>query len=691
MSPISIGKAAAQEAAETEIILVTARKREENIQDVPITIDLVDGAYLDRQSVTTLDYLQFSLPGVSIETFENAARVSIRGVGSASSGLGAEDSAAVHQDGVYLGFPGQALGRLFDVDRLEVLKGPQGTLYGRNATAGVVNIISRKPGDEFAASGEITYGSFDTVRANAAADLPISDNGGVRISATYGRSDGFLENTLGGPNINSEDFWGIRAVFEYEVAERLDIGFTAQFINDDSQAPNALAVPPESPTFLGYNRAAIDDPVISQQNDVVLSLRLDYDLGDTTLRTITGYAYHDAFNDFDCDPDGLSLEENEFFFGCTILFDEDFEQFSQEIQAIWASPDGKMDAVVGLFYLNNEGGEQRIIDTVTFPQLINSTDTADGTAFGVFGEVNYYVLDDLRVNFGLRYNTESRDATTLGAGLFDFPGLVADEASFSDVSGRIGLDWFVQDGTLVYGSISRGFKAGGLLPVALQGDDGNSLDSFDPETLWAYEIGVKHEFPDNYGILNAAAYYYDYSDIQIEIGRFDEEVLLFDVDNAASATIWGFDVTYVAQLAEVFGVDLTLSYINSEFEDFISLDGAGVATDFSGNTLPRAPEWSFTGGLNLMNIEVSDGIVLSARAEYNYRSRIFFQADNLFDQDALHFINANAQLDFADGKYYVRITGRNLTNEEFITFNNGTTLAKHGRPREIFGSIGFKF
>ena len=672
-------------------IVVTARKREENVQEVPITIDLIDGDYLNRQSVTTLDYLQFTLPGVSIEPFENAARISIRGVGSASSGLGAEDSAAVHQDGVYLGFPGQALGRMFDVERLEILKGPQGTLYGRNATAGVLNIISRRPGDEFSLDADITVGSFETVRSNVAADLPISDRGGMRIAATFGESEGYLENGFGGSNLNSEEFFGLRGLIDVEINDRLSMQFTAQLINDDSQAPNALAVPPESPDYLGYNVARIDDPVISEQRDTTLALQFDLDLGDVTYRSLTGYADHEAFNDFDCDPAGLPIEENLFFFGCRLFFDEDHEQFSQELQAIWTSPTGDTDAVFGFYYLTTDGGEQRIIDTVTFPELINSTDTADGTAYGIFGELNHLMRDNLRLNLGLRYNTEDREATTFGAGLFDFPGFIGDEDDYDNISGRLGLDYFVSDSALLYFGASRGFKAGGLLPVALTGDAGDGLDSFDEETLWAYELGYKRDLPGDTGVLNLSGYFYDYSDIQIETARFDETAIVFEVDNATSATIWGFDATYEGNLTEIFGVDLSVSYINSEFDDFLTLDGTGNTIDYTGNTLPRAPEWSFTGGLNLVNVDVANGVRLSARAEYSYRSRIYFAADNLVDQDSLSFLNANVQLDFADGRYFVRVTGRNLTDEEYVTFNNGAALAKHGRPRELFGTFGVNF
>ena len=668
-----------------EEIIVTARKREENVQEVPITIDLVDGDYLDRQSITTLDYLQFMMPGVSIEPFENAARISIRGVGSASSGLGAEDSAAVHQDGVYLGFPGQALGRMFDVERLEVLKGPQGTLYGRNATAGVVNIISRRPGDEPGFQGDVSLGSFGMRRSNLAADLPVSENSGIRIAATLGRSDGHLENGFGGSNLNTEDFWGIRGLVDVDLSDRLSMQLTAQVARDDSQAPNALAVPQESPNYLGYNVARIDDPVISEQEDTTVALRFDLDLdNNVSLRSLTGYADHAALNDFDCDPAGLPLEENVFFFGCRIFFDEEHEQFSQELQAIWTSPDGDTDAVFGFYYLTTDGGERRVIDSVTFPRLIDSTDTADGSAYGIFGEVNRYLRDDLRLNFGLRYNAESREATTLGAGLFDFPGFIDDEADYDSISGRVGLDYFVNDDTLLYLSASRGFKAGGLLPVALTGDPGDGLDSFDEETLWAYELGLKRELPGDHGILNLSGYVYDYSDIQIEAARFTETEVIFDVNNATSASIWGFDATYAGNLTEVFGVDLSVSYINAEFGDFQTADGS----DFTGNRLPRAPEWSFTGGVNFFDFSIADGVRLSARAEYSYRSGIYFAADNNLDQDSVGFLNANVQLDFADGRYFVRISGRNLNDVEYFLFSNGSTLAKHGRPREVFGTFG---
>ncbi|MEO0410535.1 MAG: TonB-dependent receptor [Pseudomonadota bacterium] len=676
----------------TEVISVTARKRAEDPQEVPISLDVIGGSYLEQTAVNTLDSLQFSLPGVSIEAFENAARVTIRGVGSATSGLGAEDSTSIHQDGVYLAFPGQALGRLFDVERMEILKGPQGTLYGRNATAGVINIVSRRPDDELGGMAEYSYGSFDTHRLIGAINLPVNDRGGVRISGTFGRSDGFLENGFGGDELNSEDYWGIRVAADYELLDTLEMKFTMQYVADDSQAPNALAPPPENPGFAGFNIAFIDDPVISEQEDLSIALQFDLDLGDVTLRSLTGYASHDAFNDFDCDPENqtpLSDPERD---GCTLIFDENFEQFSQELQAMWSSTDGDTDAVLGLYYLNTDGGETRFIGFRSFDNIINSTDTAGGNAYGVFAEVNHYLNEKFRLNVGLRYNYETRDASTIGTGVFDFPDLVVGDDSYSSVSGRVGLDYFVADETMIYASVSRGFKAGGLLPVVLSTSDTNELDSFDPETLWAYEVGIKHTFPDDYGIFNAAFYYYDYSDIQVEAGVFDlEDGLFFDVDNATKATIWGIDATYAGNITDYFGVDLTVSYINSEFGTFETFDFDGNPQDFTNNRLPRAPRFSSTVGLNLLDVPIAGNVTLSGRFEYNYRSKIFFAADNFVSQESLNLLNAHVQVSYDDNRYFLRVAGRNLTDEGYVVFNNGGALAKHGRPQEFLVTLGANF
>ncbi len=704
------GPAFAQEASDApaevegervfDSVTVTARKRAENPQDIPITLDVIGGDYLEQAGLSTLDNLQFSLPGVAIESFENAARVSIRGVGSATSGLGAEDSTSVHQDGVYIAFPGQALGRLFDVDRLEVLKGPQGTLYGRNATAGVVNIVSRRPGTTFGGEAEVTYGSFETFRFNGAVDLPVSEAGGVRLAGIWGQSDGFLENGFGGPNLNTEDYWGFRTAADFDLSEKLSMKFTFQYVEDDSQAPNALAPPPANAGFAGFNVAFIDDDVISEQQDTSIALQFDYDMGDITLRSLTGYAKHDAFSDFDCDPgnqtplDAPAADRDR----CVLIIDENFEQYSQEFQALWASPDGKTDAVAGLYYLNTEGGEDRFISILSFADffgsadIIDSLDTASGEAYGVFVEVNHFLSDQFRLNVGLRYNYETRAASTIGVGVFDFPELVSGDQEYDSVSGRVGLDYIPNEDTLIYTSISRGFKAGGLIPVVLITSTTLELDEFDPETLWSYEIGVKHELPGKFGILNAAAYYYDYKDIQIEAGVFNNvDGLFFDVDNATEATIWGIDATYTGYINDLVGIDLNVAYINAEFGDFPTFDFSGNPLDYTGNKLPRAPEFSWTGGLNLIDLPLSPSMTLGARLEYNYRDDIFYAADNVASQEALSLINANVQLNFADGAYFVRLSGRNLTDEDYTQFDNGDALSKHGRPREFLLTLGAKF
>jgi iron complex outermembrane recepter protein len=680
---------AAVDSTDSGEIVVTARKRAESVQTVPITIGVVSGEYLKNSAINDLTGLQFAVPGLSISRFEAGARASIRGVGSTTSRLGIEDSVAVHVDGVYLGFPGQSFARMFDVERIEVLSGPQGTLYGRNATAGAINVISVEPGSNFGASGQIGYGTFSTIRGNAAVDVPIGDETGLRVAGSFATNNGYTTNVLATSTLDqdfsTERFWALRGTFVTQLGDSVRLTLSSQYIRDRSNEGIALQPNPLAPaTFLGWNNANYRYPVSADKKDWLSRARIDVDLSDSwKLVSITGYADYSHFVESDVGAGG-QLGGN-----AALRYTEEDQQFTQELQIQYNSD--RLNVITGLYYIDSKGSEDRIVDLffINRPGNNDTTRTWNGKGYAAFGEANWRVVDGLRLNVGLRYNKDDKSASVFGRGPGDTAGLLEDSVSFDKLTGRLGLDYAITPDNMVYGSYSRGYKTGGVFPLALTGT--RKLTIVAPETLDAYEIGSKNKLGFANMTFNVSAFYYDYKDMQVT-STVLEPALIVRVTNAAAATIKGIDMAFTIQPTKHLGLNLSGEILDAKFSRFPTFTAGGVPLDLTGKRVPRAPEASIVAAVDLLALPIVGDITLSGRVEYSYKSKIFFTQENTFldSQDDVALLNANARLNISRA-LSIYVVGRNLTNTRYVTFTSGNTFAIQAQPRVIEGGIGFKF
>jgi iron complex outermembrane receptor protein len=654
-----------------------ARKRAEQSKDVPIAIESFSGKFLENAAITTPLQLQFNVPNLTIQTYETGGLITLRGVGAGSTGLGYDPSSAVHIDGLYLGTSSQALGRLFDLSGLEVLKGPQGTLYGRNATGGVVNINTRAPSDTFSGRVELNAGSFKTYGAEAVLNVPLGEDTAMRV-ALVGSNGG--EGTI--YNINTGNMIGDDAYSAGRLRLRTKLGavtadLLAQFIDDRATAPQAFVADPRSAlpihynsvdvatTYQGYRRTHMLVDPTSTKKDSVLGLTLSGEINSAvSWKSITGALDQKGKVSTDVSSMGQTW---------LMRLDQTTKQVSQEFQL--AITQDRTDWVLGAYYYRQKATENRVADVdaefdgVVVPNFQNSDGRANATAYALFADVNHRLTDKMRVSGGLRLNREIKDAWVGGSGVIDPPAPVSNRSTFNDVSGRIGLDYALRNDTMVYGSISKGFKAGGVQPFVNQGT--NTLDAFNPETVVAYEGGVKHSLPNKAGQLNLAVFYYDYRDIQARIC----DLANCAVRNAATAKVHGLEVQYETKVVGALGVDLTAGLLNGTYGSFVTTDAQGLPHDYSGNDLPRAPRLTYAVAATLDKQPVG-GLLASGRLEYTYRGKMYFEQSNARDpgqeqsvQDGFGLVNLSISLTKDRAPWTVSLAARNLTSKDYIDFS----------------------
>jgi len=667
-------------------ILVTAERRTSTVQDAPIAITAVSGESLQESSIFDTESLSYSVPGLIIQR-DVVGKAVIRGIGTENFTVGGDPGVANYVDGAYIARSSTAIFDFFDVERVEVLRGPQGTLYGRNATGGVINVISKAPSEEFEFSGSLTVGNYEAIRAEAAVSGPLSDNVRVRLAGLINSRQGFTENIFPGiearglDRLDSKDLFAIRARVDVDLSERFTLELIGDLYRDDSNPPAFWytddSLPWQSPTSVfprdlrtvsqGYEAETpgVDGLEVGQanrQDQTGITVRMTWEGDDFTIISTT--AYRDIEFDWINDGDGLS----DFL---VVYFQRDeSEQFTQELQ-INSTTDGPFQWIAGAFYLNEDS--EGLYAIPLGPAFGASTIAYDGTnqteAFGVFVE-GTYTWDRLSFTAGIRYSDETKDAT-LDFSFFPLFTLDPQEqsASFNAFTPRFVLDYQVSDDVSVYASITRGFKSGGFSLLD------NPINAFDEEFIWAYEVGLKSEFMERRGQFNTSVFYYDYTDQQLS----QVTNLATQTTNAGSSTIWGIEAEFKYLITANLLISANAAYLDTEFDIFCTNDtrnpalpidaaNCGDTPNLAGNELPRSP--GFTANIAAAyERPISNDLIGFARIEWQHTGSQFFSVFNRpnIAQDAVNVLNASLGISDADGKWSVRAWARNLTDEEYFS------------------------
>ncbi|WP_300379768.1 TonB-dependent receptor [Henriciella sp.] len=680
------------EANKLDTIFVTARRRAEQVSEVPTSLDVFSGDSLEELGVTSLETLQYQTPGLNIAVGGESTRVSLRGVGTnIASGA---PSVAVHIDGVYIPNTQFALTELFDLARVEVLKGPQGTLYGRNATGGVINLVTEEPGSEFSADGWLGYGSFDLVTAQAGASIPLGDRGGIRVSGAFADDEGYTENlNPAGGEIDSRGYAGARLRGQYDLSESLSADFTVQYSEDDGTLGYGGSNNPASPVFASVPEAQrrspgeinVDTAPDSYKEGLLLSGTLTWDVGNMTLKSITGYGEYEFNKREDVDGSGG------FIAFATTDFQTEF--FSQELQILGEEPGG-LSWTAGLYYASESNRGRGIETDADFPDptpfiFTDVSQSIDSETVAAFGELTVPLTSKLSATVGGRYTSAEQTGNGVFAAPLFLPEPIPTSASTDDegFAPKLLLEYRPYDGGHLYASVTRGFKSGGV-NIGFEGD------TFDPEKIWAYEIGSKNRLANGRVELDLAGFYYDYTDLQLRTALFTDNGIDIRVTNATKAKIAGVELSSLFQVTPDLSVDLSGAYIDSELENFIS---PVTLTELQGQPTPLTPEVSYTLGAQYETQAFGQG-TLTARVEANHQSSITFpQFTDLQRErrDAITLVNANLRYDFPGEQYYLALIGRNLTDEQYLTqrffYEGFADTEYYAAPRTIEARIGFRF
>jgi iron complex outermembrane recepter protein len=636
-------------------IVVTARKVPEEISRVPMSVQALPAEHLERRAIASYYDLQYEVPGL---VFNNrgmfGAGISLRGV--ADEG-GSSLAVAPHFNGVYLGRSNLVLARPFDLERVEVVKGPQGTLYGRNATGGSINVISRAPDDESTAAAEASWGSFDTVRIGGHVNFGGEDLS-VRVAVAGADGEGFIRNSVDRRRFAAEDYRAARVSLHARPTDALTLDATLQRVEDDGASGELwLPRPDQLPdrNDIRLTRVTAADVYQKTANDFA-SLSLGYQADDVVLRSVTGYARSVTRDVDDCA--GVPP-----LAGCVRSVQPlRYEQYSQELR-LESHGEDPVDWLAGLYYFESHELQDFELSLASQPLPVNDYRArSEDTAYAVFGDVTWSIDARWRLNGGVRFSREDNGVSTLGSGTSDIRSLASSDGSWDAVSWRAGIDFSSDERWFVYANVSTGFKSGGATATPLPN---GTFDDFDPENIVAYEAGSAWKSRDGRSSVRASAFAYDFEDLQITTTAIIAGVPRTVVDNAAAARIHGIDASASARIAGGFTASAAVVWLpRREFVDFV--DRRGIS--FTGNHISRASEWSGSTSLGYRVPLVRSG-ELGVDLDYNWRSSFHFTKDNTpFEfQEAFGLLNLNVRFEAAAGRWYAFAAARNLLDEDYFT------------------------
>ena len=675
------------ESANAEII-VTAQKREERLQDIPLAVSVIGGDAVANNGGITLENAQYLVPSLNFRksgTSLNQA-LFLRGVGTINFSIAAEPSVAAVLDGVVLSRAGEGFTDLFDVERIEVLRGPQGTLFGKNASAGVVSIVTKRPTADFGATVEASYFTKSEYRGRATVNVPLAANVRSRFTGFYGNYDGNVNNLTKGSKVNGYEHYGVRGAIEADVSENIMLTLRGDYrkANDDCCAEiigttptNAAALALANTGFIGADSRNIRQNLVTatKEESWGISLQADIALGEHSLTSITSYRGWDNTEI----RDGDWLDQP--YVGLNQLHDngpQTSNTFSQELRI--ASPTGQfLEYVVGAYYSKAESDRTFTRNVITcsastlaavVPGLVpcstasgaSTITTPAGTAdFGstfknvsVFGQTTLNLSDSLRLIGGLRYTHDTLDVnhirrTTLSGpgvqGNFDAGvynnGLVATlpatgfvagtsngvpfttSTSNNNLSGKAGVQADLTENNMAYASYTRGYKGPAYNIFYNLTTVGAGVIA--PETVNAYEVGLKNTFLDGDLIVNLAVYYAKYNNYQANSPDFVAGVRTTRLTNAGSVSTKGFELDFVATPSRNFTLSGGVAYNKARVEDFRLPPGADSTQLLAkGTPLANAPKWK-------MSLGAQYDIETSGFANIELGSQIAMQSDQIYE------------------------------------------------------------
>jgi iron complex outermembrane receptor protein len=726
------------ETARLDEIIVTAQKRSENLEKVPITVDAISGDLLTRGNITMQQALPQVTPNVVVNQFATYVSPFIRGIGSKIENVGLDPSSSVYLDDEYMARASSGLFQFNDVDRIEVLKGPQGTLYGRNAVGGAIRIITTDPKPDFSANASVGYGTLNRKMADGTINIPITPTLAARVTASFDKADGFVTNVIPGYPLGMDRHMSnVLARLLFTPNDRLTIKLRADYSwrNDfdsnaylalDKTAPGNVGVALGGQAQAGFYTFASTFNKDSADKGTEISrgseLRADYKLDGFTLSSITTFRY--ISNEAKADLDATTYPVLN---GSSAL---DYSKaLTQELQVV-SDNTSRLTYNAGVFYFYEHGAYGFCIQGTGVLGLGTSLCGEQGTgahSIAPYGQAAFAFTDKLKLTLGARYTIERRslDYNVIYTGPPDADGDInpsprsapteiepSSSVRFTRFTPKATLSYDVADDLLTYATFSTGFKSGGYDIPAIAAP----VARVKPENLKAYEAGLKYARPAVR--LNAAAFYYQQRDLQV--ATLNPVTGSTTVENAGRATIYGLEGDADWAVAKQFAVGGSAGWLHGSFDQYFGtsyvlsdslpacaaaggLGAAGgppgaclgysaISANLAGKRIPEAP--NFTGNIHAAyDVPLSSWGQLTFAANAAYTSKTMLTADNAVFLGSTFLVTANIMWTSMDDRYRISIFGTNLTDRHYITDAQQSGTGGYytlGRPREAGIRFGIK-
>lgn len=685
--------------SQLEEVTITAQRYEQSLQDVPISISAFSSEDIEARSTDGLKGFTQFVPNL---TFSNASAsgasgnlIYMRGIGNNDGGIEFSPGVGVYVDGVYIGVMRGLDLSLVDVERLEVLRGPQGTLFGRNTTGGAINVISKRPGDEFEGKASIGFGSFETKNADLSLNVPIvPDRFETRFSLLWRKSDGYGKHvdSATGEEIGrtgDDDTLAGRAAFELTPTDNLNFLLTIDALRSRAHVPpyHLFATAPVAavPAYGDGSAYISNDPFVNyakgdDANDADAfgaALISTIDLSDQwTLTSTTGFRDIETLYFIDVDAGPFALFQS--------WQSTKQHQFSQEVLLNGKSFGGRLESVLGVFYYTDHansdrpsaGGLVTDLPSPPFGVITNAIQSVENTSWAVFGQSTVHLTDKLSFTGGLRYTEDELDSTG--------PTQSISGLKWNALTGRAGFEYRWTGDLMSYVSAARGYKNGGLNSIG----SGAAFTPFEPETLWTYEIGLKSELFDRRIRVNAALFRSDYSDLQFRqrINLTGGGVLAF-IGNAAEAEIFGGELEVVAAPTDDLLINLAVGHTDGKYLEVSAPVTAQTGLSTSKEFM-ETPKWTASAGVQY-TYALKASAKLVGRLDYSYRTDIEHDLANnpRLQQPSYGLLNARLTYENVAGDWSLAVYGTNLTDEHYflsgIDFatSRGFAIRQYAPPR----------
>ncbi|CAH0357052.1 TonB-dependent receptor [Sphingobium sp. CECT 9361] len=720
-------------------IVVTAERRSSSVQTTPIAISAVSGEALRERNIVDVEGLSTNIPNLTFNRVGSDARVFIRGIGYNAIAPGGEGRVAIYSDNIYQSRNQTAFLGFYDIDRIEVLRGPQGTLYGRNSIAGAINFLTRDPGTEL--NGYVTgeVGNYGLIATEGAVGGPLSSDVAARISFRTINRNGYGRNITTGEDVNDENQRSVRAKLRFTPSSNLTVGLTGDYtkLKDHSGGYRyagrgslaivpvverlGLSVPTDPQDAAGAGpRRSLETWSISGQADL--------DMSDNTRFTVLG-----GYRKFDFLQES-SIDGSEALLG-PIFIREKAEIYSAELRL--SQKIGEFaDLIVGGYYFNEVNtatnqvpfkglvfaapfGLTGVVDPNQYYEFYGSYGRVNTDAYAAFGQLNIRLSDQWSLDLGARYSHETKDLdeqlqtdlltpfvrdnalnTTFNPAAGSLGGTTNQTKTWTSFDPKATLSFKATRDIMFYATYSEGFKSGGYNIGGLQAP-------FNPETLTNYEIGIKADLFDRRLRVNLSAFNYDYTDLQesIIVGT------VITTKNATSARVRGMEAEITGKPTDNLTMSLNVAYLDQKFKQFFDFDGAhanratsidpatgGPTQDLTGYQLPGAPNWQVGGEIGYtIASPIGD---FTPRANVTWYDRVFFNHFNTVEasQPSRTMVNLFLGWQSTDASWSASAYVKNLTDDTYISSTNVnlgllgfSRTAAYGAPRTVGLSVTKKF